>query len=229
MAGRTARRGIPAVLVAAATTVAVCALSGCGSGDDGAAPADEVTASAATSAPASAQDGAGPNAGSVAKGGSIGAAGSACELPVTFDLAADWEPQAVDTTDAPELAALAEQGPLTMVCEIDAKPAGNIGYLRVWRGEKSSGSPRDLLKAFVTAEAGATDITYTDIEAGSVAGAEASYTVDVELLDETKTERAFLVPTAEGPVVVHLGGLDTEEHEAMLPAYELAKSSLRTG
>ncbi|MGW2838340.1 lipoprotein [Streptomyces sp. NPDC001493] len=223
MAGISVRRTV----LVAALAGAVCALSGCGTeraDDSGKAAAVSAGASAApsgTDAEATVEP--------AAKGAAIGAAGSACELPVTFDLAAGWKPQAVDVAAAPELAALAKQGPMTMVCEIDAKPAGNIGYLRVWQGEKSSASPREQLQAFVTAEEGASDATYTDIEAGTVAGAEATYTVTVEALDETKQERAFLVPTAKGPVVVHLGGLDTEEHEQMLPAYELAKSSLRAG
>ncbi|WP_328719952.1 lipoprotein [Streptomyces sp. NBC_00247] len=227
MAGTTARRRVPAVLAAVAVTAALCALSGCGT--DGAEDGGKAAAASATASATPTGTDSDPAAKPAAKAGSIGAAGSACELPVTFDLAAEWTPEAVDVTTVPELAALAEQGPMTMVCEIDAKPAGNIGYLRVWRGEKSSASPREQLKAFVTAEEGASDATYTDIEAGTVAGAEATYTVTVEALDETKKERAFLVPTAQGPVVVHLGGLDTEEHEQMLPAYELAKSSLRAG
>ncbi|MGW0855994.1 lipoprotein [Streptomyces sp. NPDC002690] len=225
MTGTTARRGVPAVLATVAATAALCALSGCGTQD----AQGGGKAAAASASPTSSGTDTGPAAEPAAKGARIGAAGTACELPVTFDLAAGWKPAAVDVAAAPELAALAKQGPMTMVCEIDAKPAGNVGYLRVWQGEKSSASPREQLKAFVTAEEGASDITYTDTEAGPVAGVEAAYTVTVEALDETKKERAFLVPTAKGPVVVHLGGLDTEEHEQMLPAYELAKSSLRTG
>lgn len=217
MAGRTARRGAPAVLAVAVTTAAICALSGCGTQDteptriDGKPTAASASASASRSA------------------GSLGATGSPCELPVTFDLAAKWKPEAVSVDPGSDFAALGQQGPLTLVCEIDAKPAGNIGYLRVWQGEKSSASPRELLKAFVTAEKGVADVTYTDIEAGRSAGVEAAYTVTVEALDETKKEHAFLVPTTEGPVVVHLGGADSSEHEAMLPAYELAKSSVRAG
>ena len=45
----------------------------------------------------------------------------------------------------------------------------------------------------------------------------------------SKEQRALAVTTKRGPVVLHLGGLDTEEHRAMLPAYELAKRTLRAG
>ncbi|MGW2280650.1 lipoprotein [Streptomyces sp. NPDC001770] len=223
MAGISVRLGLPA---AATVTAAFCALAGCGTGDDGRATAAASSAAAPASPSATGSDTAVEPA---AKGGSIGAAGSACELPVTFDLAARWKPDAVDVDPASEFGALARQGPLTLVCEIDAKPAGNIGYLRVWRGEKTSASPRELLEAFVAAEAGATDASYTDIEAGTVAGAEATYTLAGEFQDEPNRETAFLVPTAKGPVLVHLAGMDTEEHDRMLPAYELAKSSLRAG
>lgn len=221
MTGISVRRGLPA---AAAVTAALCALAGCGSGDDG----KTTAAGSSATAPASPAGSAGAPE-PAAKGGSIGATGSTCELPVTFDLPAGWEPAAVDVDPGSEFAALAQQGPLTLVCEIDAKPTGNIGFLRVWRGEKSGASPRALLEAFVTAGTGAADATYTDVRAGTVAGAEAAYTVYSDLLDGRKKESAFLVPTAQGPVVVHLGGMDSDEHDQMLPAYELAKSSLRTG
>lgn len=48
-----------------------------------------------------------------------------------------------------------------------------------------------------------------------------------KLLDESKREHALAVITPSGAVVLHLGGMDTNEHKEMLPAYELAKQSLR--
>ncbi|KOV56159.1 hypothetical protein ADK64_41460 [Streptomyces sp. MMG1121] len=47
-----------------------------------------------------------------------------------------------------------------------------------------------------------------------------------KLLEETKKETALAVSTPDGPVVLHLGGMDMEEHEAMRPAYELARQTL---
>ncbi|PIM74162.1 hypothetical protein CTU88_02285 [Streptomyces sp. JV178] len=173
-----------------------------------------------------------------ASGGSVGAAGSPCELPVAFDTAKNWKAEAVDTGTAEggdevaaELAeALLHQGPFTAACEIDAKPAGNIGFLRVWTGEAGAeaGDARALLKEFVKAEGDTSKAKYSDFSSDSeVSGAEVEYLYTSEALEETKKERAFLTVTAEGPVVVHLGGLDTGEHEDMLPAYELAKRTLR--
>ncbi|MFB7914621.1 lipoprotein [Streptomyces sp. NPDC056061] len=198
--------------------------SGKGSGD--ARPAGELAEQ--TEAGAGAEAGA---AGKVAaKGGTVGGSGSACPLPVAFDLAASWKPKAVDVAPDSELAAaLGVRGGTTMACEIDAKPAGHIGFLRVWQGEKSDRTPRQVLEAFVADEPGAEKITYTEGRAGDLPSTEAAYTVVSEVLDGPKKERAFAVATPDGPVVIHLGGLDAQEHEAMLPAYELARKTLRLG
>ncbi|MCL6733113.1 lipoprotein [Streptomyces neyagawaensis] len=195
--------------------------------------------------PSASANGAADSAGSgkgddvAASGGSVGAAGSACELPIAFDTAENWKAEAIDTGTAEggdevaaELAeALLHQGPFTAACEIDAKPAGNLGFIRVWRGEAGAGAgdARALLREFVKAEGDTSKAKYSAFSSDSdVSGAEVEYLYTSEALDATKKERAFLTVTAEGPVVVHLGGLDTGEHEDMLPAYELAKRTLRT-
>jgi hypothetical protein len=198
------------------------------SDSDGAEP----EAKASTSAAAGEE-----KAGAVRSGGTIGPAGSACELPVTFDIAEDWKAEPVDTAGATDtgqsdevadaIADLLTQGPVTTVCEVDAKPAGHIGFLRVWTGEPGDDDARTVLEGFIEAEKGNGPAKYRPLEAGGVPGAEAEYLYTSDLLDESKKERAFCVVTGRGPVVVVLGGLDTEEHEDMLPAYELAKRTLR--
>ncbi|WP_093781838.1 lipoprotein [Streptomyces sp. yr375] len=168
------------------------------------------------------------------RGGSVGASGSACELPVTFDIAESWKAEAVAaeeasaaTGDLAELAdAFVRQGPVTMACEIDAKPAGKIGFLRVWTGEPGDTDPRAVLEKFVAAEQEASGAKYRTFTTDDVTGAEVEYITTSKLMEESKKERALAVSTAAGPVVLHLGGLDTTEHEAMLPAYELARSTL---
>jgi hypothetical protein len=124
--------------------------------------------------------------------------------------------------------ALLHQGPVTAACEVDAKPAGHIGFLRVWTGEPGDDDARAVLKAFVAAEGGTSKAKYHDFTTGDLKGVEVEYLFTSKLLDETKPERALAVTTTNGPVVVHLGGLDSGEHRAMLPAYELAKRTLRT-
>ncbi|XIE80020.1 lipoprotein [Streptomyces sp. SBR177] len=210
------RAAVPAALLAAGLLLTGC---GTGTGQGAAAtPAQRSTAPAAAAAPA------GP--GTAAPAGTVGGPGTSCALPVSFSLAADWEPEAVEPTADPDLAALTRQGPATLRCEVDAKPAGHIGFLRVWTVPE--GRARAALEAFVTAEKGARGAVFSGVEAGPLTGVQTVYQVHTELTGGTKTERAFAVGTADGGVViVHLGGLDTEEHEAMRPAYELARSTLR--
>lgn len=226
----------------------VAVLAGVLSGCAGAAEDDtRASASASASAGATASaEAAGDGGSAVKSGGTIGAAGSACELPVTFDIAQYWEAEAIDSgtekdesagdgsadAEKDELAqkiadALLHQGTVTAACEVDAKPAGNIGFLRIWTGKPGSGDARGVLKAFLADETGVSKAKYSAFKAGGVAGAEVKYLVTSELMEETKEETALAVTTEKGPVVIHLGGLDSEEHRAMLPAYELAKKTLR--
>ncbi|MFE3072638.1 lipoprotein [Streptomyces sp. NPDC059247] len=160
----------------------------------------------------------------------VGADGSACPLPVSFGIAAGWKPRAVEAPKDPDFAELLRQGPAEMVCEIDAKPAGNIGFLRVWTVR--DGNPGTAIEAFVKAGEQPYGITIQETTAGTGAGsalaAEVRYTVLDEPTQEQKKQRAFAVAAPGGTVIVHLGGFDTAEHQAMLPAYELARTSLKT-
>ncbi|MFD7322394.1 lipoprotein [Streptomyces sp. NPDC059875] len=155
----------------------------------------------------------------------LGGPGTACALPVSFALAADWKPNAIKNPEDPEFAALTRQGPVLVRCEIDGKPAGHIGYLRIWTGKQ--GDARATLEAFVKAAKNTSKVTYKETKAGALPATEVTYTVYNDIMEESKEERAFAVSTPKGAVVVHLGGLDSEEHRAMLPAYELARSSLK--
>ncbi|QGV80194.1 hypothetical protein EIZ62_19595 [Streptomyces ficellus] len=192
-------------------------LVGCSSGTDTAAPA-EATKAAATGA-------AKPAAG-VGKGVVLGAKGTPCVLPVTFETAPKWTAEAVSVAADPDFAALAKQGTVTLVCEVDAKPAGHVGFVRVWTGGDAKETPREALEAYVGDEENASKAAYQEIKAGALAATEVSFTISSEFTDGPKPERAFAVSTPRGVVVVHLGGLDAAEHKAMLPAYELAKRTV---
>ncbi|THA74498.1 hypothetical protein E6R60_20435 [Streptomyces sp. A0642] len=217
MKRRTVRALAPVLLLAAV------ALTGCssGSGDGGKAKADaKPLASGAAEAPGR----------TAVKGGTVGGSGSGCELPVDFELARHWKAKAVVPDEAgSEFAALSRQGPVAMVCEIDAKPAGHIGFLRVWQGDDEGSTARRALEGFVKAEENASEIAYAETTAGKLAVTEVAYTVHSKLMDESRPVHAFAVATPKGPVVVHLGGLDATEHEGMLPAFELAKGTVRLG
>ncbi|MEV4945106.1 lipoprotein [Streptomyces sp. NPDC053755] len=200
-----ARALAPALAVVAAVGV----LAGCGSEK---APTQDVKEA--------------PVAAGAKAAASLGEPGTACVLPVSFGLAADWKPKAVRIDEGDELAAaLGKQGPATMVCEIDAKPAGNIGYMRVWTAPGAA--TRTALEGFVKAEENSTKVAYKETKAGALPVVEVTYTVYNEIMEESKEESAFAVSTPKGTVIVHLGGLDTEEHREMLPAYELARSSVK--
>lgn len=145
-----------------------------------------------------------------------------CDMPVTFRLAESWTPKPVRVEPDDPLAELTRRGPLTMVCEIDAKPAGNIGFLRVWTGAK--GEPRASLTAFIGKDA--REPVFTELRVGDRPAVEVVYQQKSQLDDEVEQERAFVVMTGQGLAAVSLDSFDSEEHEEMLPAYELAKSSL---
>lgn len=216
-------RGVNSGLVPAVLLVGV--LSGCSSESEPDSPADGGKASAKPAAKGESPAAQGEGTPVAKQAGTVGGTGSPCALPVSFDLAAGWKPQAVK--DDPTFG-LTKQGPVTLVCEIDAKPAGNIGFIRVWTEAAGHTDPRAALEAFVAKETASRDkVAYTQTKAGQFAATEVTYVNTDEVLDAPKNERAFALKTPKGLVVVHLGGLDNEEHKGMLPAYELAKKSVR--
>ncbi|MEU4075733.1 hypothetical protein DEJ45_12840 [Streptomyces venezuelae] len=212
------RHPIRTLAPVAAALAAGLLLAGCGDVE----PLPEVTQGARpTAAPTTTA----PAATAVAAGASLGGPGTACPLPVSFRLAEKWQPKAVENAEDPEFAALTRQGPATVRCEVDAKPAGHVGFLRVWTAGK--GPARAALEGFVKAAKGASGAAYEETGSGARAAVEVTYTVRDELGGGSKEERAFAVATPKGAVIVHLGGLDTAEHRAMLPAYELARTTLK--
>ncbi|MFF5423257.1 MULTISPECIES: lipoprotein [unclassified Streptomyces] len=204
----TRAAAVPAVLLTAGL------LTGCGAG---------TTAPQASTAPAPAP--ATASAG-VTAAATLGGPGTACALPVSFALAADWEPEAIEDAENPEFAALTRRGPAFARCEVDAKPAGHLGFLRIWTAG-GTGPARTALEGFVKAERKTSRVTYRETVAGALPATEVTYTAHDEALGEVKEERAFAVATRRGTVIVHLGGLDTDEHRAMLPAYELARTTVK--
>jgi hypothetical protein len=149
----------------------------------------------------------------------VGGAATPCALPVSFDLAQSWQAKPVPGE-------LGKQGDFTLRCEVDAKPAGHIGFLRVWAGGKAGDDPAKALASFLAADKGIVDRQQRDTRAGALSAAEVTYVRNNPAVGTRKRERALAVSTPKGVVVLALGGLDTAEHEQMLPAYQLAKQSL---
>ncbi|MFM9613489.1 lipoprotein [Streptomyces niveiscabiei] len=159
------------------------------------------------------------------KAGTLGSRATPCTMPVSFDLAEAWKAKPV--TDAGNPGGGFRQGSVTLICEIDAKPSGLVGYLRVWSGPKAEGSARQVLDAFLAGDKNISDRRDRQTAVGTLTAAETTYLgVGIEP-DQPRRERALAVTTPQGAVVLHLGGLDSAEHEKLLPAYELAKNSMR--
>lgn len=221
-----------AVRMAAAATVLGLALVGCGE-DDKADPGTDKSPSATKSpeadptpektAEATPDSGKGPwgdGGAPAARGKTIGTPGSPCgDLPLTFTSARDWTSEAVQHD--PDF----EQGGLFPVCEVDAKPGGNIGYLRVFTGETDA-SPREALAAFIKDEK-PVSVKYRTADLGGTEATEVSFASRSAVDDEKKPELAFAVETGDGIAVVSLRGLDAQEHTEMIPAYLLARETAK--
>ncbi|MEU8824182.1 lipoprotein [Streptomyces sp. NPDC048636] len=168
------------------------------------------------------------------KGPKLGDKGTACELPVRFSLEKSWKAKAVDEAVQKQIGPLAKQGSVTLVCEIDAKPAGHIGFMRIMTGTKGTAAPggtsRALMKEFVADENFESKVRLREVKAGDLPATEASYSVTDLSAGAVLPQRALAVMTERGGVVIELGGIDAEEHKAMLPAFRLAKKTLeKTG
>ncbi|MEO3972314.1 lipoprotein [Streptomyces sp. CAU 1734] len=161
-----------------------------------------------------------------ARGGSVGGRGSACSLPVIFDFAESWKPHTIPKHDGGP--APFTYGSVSPVCEIDAKPAGHIGYLRVYTSDFKGENPRKALENFVTESSEKVkDAMYTEVRAGAFDAIEVAYVDESELLGQDVRNRALAFAIPQGVLVLELGGLDSEEHNAMRPAFELAKETLK--
>jgi hypothetical protein len=160
-----------------------------------------------------------------AAGGAVGAKGSACPLPVTFTLPAEWEAKTVQVEDDNPLAELLRRGPLKLGCEIKAQPVGVIGFLRVWVAPKSAGGAKAMLKAYLEGEK-FRKATYQQVKIGDRKGVEARFEVYSELTETYDARRAFAVVAPGGVTVVELSGLEADD-PAMQSGYELAMSSLK--
>ncbi|MFD8497274.1 lipoprotein [Amycolatopsis sp. NPDC059657] len=151
-----------------------------------------------------------------AAGAEIGAAGSACPMPVTFKVAEKWKPKAVTSADA-------RIGDATVICEVDSKPAGSFGFLRVYKNPGSDAQA--ALKALSEKSKGFGAQKFTDVSVGSVAAKEVSYTVTDD--GDVTPKRILAVPVAGGLVLLEVGCIDKETFDTNVKAYELAKSTLK--
>lgn len=154
-------------------------------------------------------------------GTTVGAKGSECELPVTFSV-----PVGLKVTKISGRAQLVV-GRSTLRCEIDAKPAGLVGFLRVWTIDESlpSGGKNDA-ENFVTEYAKDPAANYRRVKAGPLDSTEASY-VEADLDGKPNPHLAIAVSAVEGDTLLTIGGMDADEFQSLLPGYQLAKQSIK--
>ena len=194
----------------------VILLSACGGpaedtarSDASATPSDAVSAQpSAVPTGAVAADPAFPDPAPAATGGTIGP-GTACAIPATLSTAAKWTPK-----DASGLGMTA--GEATLRCEIDAKPAGVIGFIRVYTYEGSD-AQQALTALLATPGLGGKKSAERQVTIGGKSGVEAALAAE-----NSGPGRAF----AAGGVAVVWRGFDEEEFTSGLPAYVLARTSI---
>ncbi|MGC4804301.1 lipoprotein [Micromonospora sp. DT233] len=153
--------------------------------------------------------------------GTVGAGRSACQLPITFSVPARWVAEPVDDGSAMTL------GGSRLRCEVDAKPAGNVGFLRVWAAEEGTLDVRASLEDFLAEHGRVSEIEYRHVRRGPLDLVEATYLQRNELSGGPNRQRALAAQTPGGAILLTFGGMDTGEFEAMFPAYQLATSTVR--
>src|SRR5688572_14722060 len=201
-------------LALALTTAVAVAAAGCSADDEpgpsgGPPPAGAPTGSSAA-APSPVVEDWGDPAPAAAGGRSATACG---DLPVTFDLPAKWAPAAIDADTA-----AAFGGPDRVACEVDAKPAGILGFIRVYLATTTDA--RKAVTERVARSGVPKDQKFRPVTTPAGAGVEVFY------VGEGRTVRAFAVPAGSGTVVVEWGGSDEDEHRSGLPAYVLVRTTL---
>lgn len=199
-------------------------VSGCSDDPDPAPARTPATGATGAAEPAAA---AGPPWFDDVKAAPAGGPAGACKLPVTFEIAADWKIKPVELDDSELAQALGTKSGATMACEIDAKPAGHLGFLRVWTLDKGTVDARAAIESFAAADRKATDKTFRDLKAGGMPASEVTYLTPSQLDEGQKDrERALAVAAPKGTIVLVLDSLDADEFEGMLPAFRLARDSM---
>lgn len=226
-------RRVVAVRVAVAFLLVGFLAGGCGDGKGAHQAVSSAPASVQSVAPVapsvsvvgtgSAVDGAGDiwedGVPAAASSATLGSTGSGCVLPVTFDLARDWKPAAVEE-------GLGDQGRFTLSCEVDAKPAGRVGFLRVWTAKASDLDAKSAVQDFLKADRNVVEIVERPVPGARLKAVEATYLRDIPSLGVRKRERVLGVVTPTVHVVIVVSGLDTAQYEGMLPAYLLARNTV---
>ncbi|MEU5162018.1 lipoprotein [Streptomyces sp. NPDC020875] len=204
MAQHGTRHGVRTVLTGGAAVVALLA-TGC-SGSDGDAKAE-------------------PAYDTKVKTQRIGAAGSPCALPVAFDIPAAWKVNEAVPVERTGMAVEYSE----YLCELDARPGGGKGSIRIHNDQSRLSQPRESLERFIRAGrlTERKNVEYRDTKAGPYKAVEVSY----EGYNESRKARvkdtriAFEAP--QGLVVFSVEALDPVDHDALLPELDRIKDTLK--
>ncbi|GAA2512640.1 hypothetical protein GCM10010201_05040 [Pilimelia columellifera subsp. columellifera] len=230
-----------------AAVAGVIAISGCGK-DEGPARATGgapgASAAPSISGPASDPDGAGAGAAPLpdqrrgkpwwdetrpaAAGDPVGPKGSTCELPVSFAAPKDWKIKKT-TLDGGPLDDLAREGGFTVACEIDAKPAGVLGLMQVFRQDEPGAELKAAVDGHLKAQEGVVKRQDRTVTAGGLPALEVSYGSYSKVLEVTRLKRALAVQLPNKEIILlSIGGLDEEEHLGLLSGLRLAHAGMRS-
>ncbi|SHG51548.1 lipoprotein [Streptoalloteichus hindustanus] len=158
--------------------------------------------------------------------GKIGGSDTPCALPVAFDLAKSWKAQSVQVDASGPAVQLGRKGGFGLKCEIDAKGAGHLGFLRVWVADQPGGVPRQALEKFLGGEKNLSEQQYRELTVGGMTAAEVTYAQEYPAMEMRTRKRVVAVNAPRGMVLVALDGLDADENRGMVPAHALAKQSM---
>ncbi|MEU3601125.1 lipoprotein [Streptomyces sp. NPDC006798] len=155
----------------------------------------------------------------------IGAAGSTCALPVTFEIPADWKTAAAPS----EAQHLLTVGLSEIVCELDARHGGTTGFVRVYLDRSRSSTPRFAVERFVTENklAQRKNVEYRDTKVGPYEAVEVSYEGHNETWDARQKETHIGFRTPKGLLVLDVDAQDPIDHDALLPELDRIKDSLK--
>jgi hypothetical protein len=152
-------------------------------------------------------------AGQAAAGGTIGGPGGDCPLPVTMSVAEKWKPRSVP-------AGIYDIDGARLACEIDAKPADHVGFLRVYVTPNAA-APRSVLAKFLADAKSATEDQYRDV----APGVELTYVSTTD--GDSVRRRVYAVPAPGHTVAVVLDAFDSDEYDDMVPAFLLAEHTIK--
>lgn len=198
---------------AALALIAVTAVAGCGEDPPAAAPS-----AAAGAAPD--PDG-WPSVVPAAPAGKVGPGSECKDTPVRFDVPDKWTVGYIGSGFGAEFPVAG----MPLMCEIDAKPGGIIGFIRVWHG-RSTREPKAVLEDYVKQIAPrAVDVRYRPTRIGDLDAWEVWYQRPPDDVSDESQGRAFALSTDGQAVVTGWSALDDADYIAGLPGYVLARNS----